>query len=149
MPSPEPSPNADHTSLPEDFWLGVQQFNQGSYYRCHDTLEALWMAAPMVEKPFYQGILQIAVGLYHLQNHNWRGAAILLGEGSSRLLPFEPAYDQVDVSDFVDQAMAWLGAVQQAGPAQVETMAAQLSAAVTDPSIKGDLPTPTLRRVSR
>jgi predicted metal-dependent hydrolase len=74
-------PPADETWPPPTFWQGIAQFNQGAFYDCHDTLEAVWMVAPTGEKPFYQGILQIAVGLYHLSNHNWRGAAILLGKG--------------------------------------------------------------------
>ncbi|NEQ23504.1 MAG: DUF309 domain-containing protein, partial [Microcoleus sp. SIO2G3] len=30
---------------PEEFWQGVEQFNQQEFYACHDTLEALWMEA--------------------------------------------------------------------------------------------------------
>ena len=121
-----PPPDDSSPSPPDPFVLGLQQFNQGQYYDCHDTLEAIWMAAPTPEKPFYQGILQIAVGLYHLQNHNWRGAAILLGEGSNRLLPFEPVYRQIDITGLVDQATSWLEALQQSGPEQVADVAAQL-----------------------
>ncbi|MEO1592612.1 MAG: DUF309 domain-containing protein [Cyanobacteria bacterium J06632_22] len=129
-------------SSADQFWLGIEQFNQGDYYDCHDTMEAIWMSASTSEKPFYQGILQIAVGLYHLQNHNWRGAAILLGEGSSRLLPFEPAYQRTNVSDLIDQAQDWLKAVQQAGPEQIATVAAQLTTAHTA------LHPPKIRRAS-
>ena len=56
--------------MPDEFWQGVEQFNAGQYYACHDTLEALWIEAAEPEKTFYQGILQIAVALYHLSNHN-------------------------------------------------------------------------------
>ena len=119
--------DATAPDLPAPLKQGIEQFNQGDYYDCHDTLEAIWMEAPTHEKPFYQGILQIAVGLYHLQNHNWRGAAILLGEGSSRLLPFEPMYSQVDVTNLIDQANDWLSALQQTGPEQVAAVAAQLT----------------------
>ncbi|MEL6325533.1 MAG: DUF309 domain-containing protein [Cyanobacteria bacterium J06626_23] len=118
--------SADELSLPDEFWQGLAQFNRGDYYDCHDTLEALWIEAPAVDKPFYQGILQISVGFYHLRNCNWRGAAILLGEGSSRLCPFEPNYGQVDVADLVDQSTDWLTALQQTGPERVAEIAQQL-----------------------
>ncbi|MEO0457256.1 MAG: DUF309 domain-containing protein [Cyanobacteria bacterium P01_A01_bin.114] len=120
-------PPADIDSLPDDFWIGVEQFNQGDYYACHDTLEALWMDAIAPQKPFYQGILQIAVGLYHLGNQNWHGAAILLGEGSHRLAPFEPAFGGIDVAGLVDQAHVWLGALQQTGPTGIQTLARALT----------------------
>ena len=57
-------------NLPQEFWEGVEQFNLGQFYACHDTLEALWIEALEPEKTFYQGILQIAVALYHLENEN-------------------------------------------------------------------------------
>jgi hypothetical protein len=102
---------------------GIALFNQGHYYDCHDVLEALWMEADSVDKPFYQGILQIAVGLYHLGNHNWQGASILLGEGVNRLRPFEPAYRGIAVARLVDCGWAWLMALQQAGTNQVANLA--------------------------
>lgn len=119
----QPAP-PDHT---EALQVGITQFNQGDFYACHDTLEAIWMVAPMPEKPFFQGILQLAVALYHLSNHNWQGAAILLGEGMNRLEPFEPSYRNVDVTHLLDCADAWLAALQQQGPEQVALMAEALA----------------------
>ena len=116
------------SSVSDDVQLhtGIQQFNQGDYYACHDTLEAIWMEAEVVEKPFFQGILQLAVALYHLGNHNWHGTAILLGEGIRRLEPFEPSYRGVDVTALLDCASAWLEAVQQLGVEQVVALAEAL-----------------------
>ncbi|MGB7248464.1 MAG: DUF309 domain-containing protein [Phormidesmis sp.] len=102
--------------LPEQLKTGVCEFNQGDFYACHDTLEAAWMEAENAEKPFYQGILQIAVAFYHLGNLNWRGGAILLGEGISRLRKFEPSHQGIAVEALVDDSVEWLGLVQAAGP---------------------------------
>lgn len=111
-------------SVDPRFREGVALFNQGDYYACHDVLEAIWMEASTLEKPFFQGILQIAVGLYHLGNHNWRGASILLGEGVNRLRPFEPTYGGIDVERLVDCGWAWLTALHQSGPERVADVAA-------------------------
>lgn len=105
---------------------GIALFNQGDYYACHDMLEAIWMEAMTSDKPFYQGILQIAVGLYHLSNHNWQGASILLGEGVNRLRPFEPSYAGVDVERLVDCGWAWLTALHQVGRDRVIEVAAAI-----------------------
>ena len=117
-----------NVSSPEtDAWqTGIEQFNQGDYYACHDTLEAIWMTATIPEKPFFQGVLQLAVALYHLGNHNWHGTAILLGEGIRRLEPFEPSYRAIDVTDLLDCASAWLELTQQLGADQVALMAEAL-----------------------
>jgi len=94
---------------------GIDEFNSGQFYACHDTLEAIWMDVDQAEKPFYQGILQVAVAFYHLGNLNWRGGAILLGEGINRLRRFEPTYEGVNVEVLVDQSFEWLEWVQSAG----------------------------------
>lgn len=111
---------------PTDFWVGIKQFNQGEYYACHDTLEAIWMNAQTINKGFYQGILQIAVGLYHLSNLNWQGAAVLLGEGIHRLNAYEDSYGGIDVANLVNQANDWLTALQRSGPERIQQIAAVL-----------------------
>jgi predicted metal-dependent hydrolase len=102
-------------AVPEEFWQGVEQFNQGQFYACHDTLEALWLPSTEPQKTFYQGILQIAVALYHLGNYNWRGAVILLGEGINKLQRYPPTYAEIDVDGLLTSSAALLTALQQAG----------------------------------
>lgn len=134
--SPKSSPPND---LPEDkmedpdeavpeasLAKGIAEFNTQQFYACHDTLEAVWMAAENAEKPFYQGILQISVAFYHLGNLNWRGGAILLGEGLGRLRKFEPSHEGVDVEALVDEAVEWLTLVQAAGPEGVAALMAEM-----------------------
>jgi uncharacterized protein len=106
--------------LPAEFWQGFEQFNQGDFYACHDTLEAVWIESPVFEKNFYQGILQVAVSLYHLSNHNWRGAVILLGEGLNRLRKYPPDFGGIDVDEFITQAAELLSALQTAGSDRVQ-----------------------------
>lgn len=106
-------------AVPQEFWQGVEQFNQGQFYACHDTLEALWIEATEPQKTFYQGILQIAVALYHLGNSNWRGAVILLGEGINRLRRYPPTYAGIDVDELLTSSAALLTALQQAGPEKI------------------------------
>jgi uncharacterized protein len=140
--------------LPPEFWHGVSQFNQRQFYACHDTLEALWITAAEPEKTFYQGILQIAVGLYHLDNLNWKGAVILLGEGLYRLRNYDPEHGGVDVDQFRDESSDILSWLQAAGPEQVEQCRQQLGypteAAIAKAEAAADVavpPIPSLRRL--
>jgi predicted metal-dependent hydrolase len=84
------------------------------------------MNAQTINKGFYQGILQIAVGLYHLSNLNWQGAAVLLGEGIHRLNAYEDSYGGIDVANLVNQANDWLTALQRSGPERIQQIAAVL-----------------------
>ena len=110
--------DAIEADFPAEFWQGVEQFNAGEFYACHDTLEAVWIEAAEADKKFYQGILQIAVALYHLGNQNLRGAVILLGEGSNRLRAYSVGYVQIDISDFIQQAIELLTDLQTHDPQQ-------------------------------
>lgn len=64
---------------------GVHLFNTGEYYKCHDVFEELWNRAREPERGIIHGILQCAVGMYHLSNQNHRGAMVEFGEGVSKL----------------------------------------------------------------
>ena len=111
---------------PETFWLGIRQFNQRQFYDCHDTLEAIWIEAPELDKKFYQGILQVAVGCYHLSNLNQRGATILLGEGVKRLSEYQPVYYDINVAQLVTESYSLLAQLQQLSPEEIETFAKEL-----------------------
>jgi uncharacterized protein len=133
-------------TIPQEFWQGVDQFNQRQFYMCHDTLEAVWVEADFEDKNFYQGILQVAVAFYHLENHNWRGAVILMGEGLKRLSDYAPVYAEIDVEELMTETLMVLRHLQATGADQIESVSAQLrneSAAIA-PAIG----IPTIRRVT-
>ncbi len=117
--------------MPADYWLGIDQFNQREFYACHDTLEAVWINAPPADKNFFQGILQIAVALYHLGNENQRGALILLGEGIHRLRSYPEDYGAIAVDSLVEATVTLLKQLQVATPTQIQAIAQQLQAGHT------------------
>ena len=67
------------------FIKGLSLFNSGDWYLCHDLLEELWHETYGSKRQFLQGLLQIAVAQFHLQNGNKNGAKILYGEALGRL----------------------------------------------------------------
>jgi len=109
-----------------EFERGIAEFNQQQFYACHDTLEAIWIDAEEVDKRFYQGILQVAVGCYHLSNDNLRGAIILLGEAVRRLCDYQPDYEEVNVELLLEQSVDLLQTLQQLQPEQTQDFWQQL-----------------------
>lgn len=62
----------------------LREFNVSrDYYECHEVMETLWLEEG--RRPFYQGLLQIAVGLYHHENANVSGAVKLMESGIAKL----------------------------------------------------------------
>ena len=92
---------------------------RGRPFFAHDVLEAAWKAAPAPERPLWQGLAQVCVGLTHLQRGNPVGAARLLRRGADRLEEHLRAggaatYD-VDVARTVASARARADAVEAGG----------------------------------
>lgn len=125
---------------PPEFWQGVEQFNQQQFYACHDTLEALWMEAVEPQRSFYQGILQIAVALYHLGNQNFRGAIILLGEGMNRLRHYQPTFAEIDVAQLLDRSRTLQAKLQQFQSEQSAEQLSELSHQIYQDHSVNDLP---------
>lgn len=78
--------------LPREFYEGLDQFNRREYFLCHETLEGLWIAERGSVRELFQGVIQIAVGCYHLvARHNFRGATRKLDAGARRIARAGPA----------------------------------------------------------
>jgi len=101
--------------LPDLVLQGIEEFNRGEFFECHEYLEEARMHESGRVRYLYQGILQVGVGFYHLQNGNWRGATGLLRNGTSRLKEFEPATLGVDVAKLVSQSERCLQQLETLG----------------------------------
>jgi len=62
----------------------VYYFNvERDYFECHEVMEELWLEEG--RSPIFQGLLQIAVGLYHYRNGNVSGSIKLFNQGIAKL----------------------------------------------------------------
>lgn len=79
---------------------GIAEFNSGEFYECHETLEEYWQTLPvdLPDRQMVQGIIQIAVGFYHLARNNVKGAVKLFTRGNQRLQGFLPGAAGLDLS---------------------------------------------------
>jgi hypothetical protein len=89
-PLPPGAPNALEPEAPartpeEALARGIEHFNAGRYFQAHEAWEEGWHPAPELERDFWQGLTQVAVGLTHRQRGNPHGAATLLRRGARRL----------------------------------------------------------------
>ncbi len=90
---------------PEKLTQALTLFQNGEFFECHEVLEDLWQPLPPGdEKTFYQGIIQVAVGRYHLKNGNMVGARNKLKAGLEKLRPLaktDPFKRWLDLSHFI------------------------------------------------
>ena len=112
----EEEPNEGvRAEVPELVLKGMDEFNKGEFYECHEYLEEAWMQEPGRVRFLYQGILQVGVGFYHLKNGNWRGATGLLRNGTARLKEFEPETLGIDVVRLVRECERCLRELEELG----------------------------------
>jgi hypothetical protein len=98
----------DLTALPEEVRRGVVLFEAGLYFACHEYFETLWGRTGDAASDLYQGIIQIAVAMRHLESHNVRGAIILLHYGMGRLQRYPAVYQGLSLAAWLERLKALL-----------------------------------------
>jgi predicted metal-dependent hydrolase len=93
-PIPEPSLSSEEWAAIQK---GVVEFNARAFFECHDTLEDVWAGVRGPSRGFFQGLIQAAVGFYHLSRENRVGAARLFGRALGRLEPYPERYAGFEV----------------------------------------------------
>ena len=94
----------DEVEIARLFGQGVASFNGVRYWHAHEDWETLWRAADEEDRDFYQGLIQVAAGLLHLQRRNLRGARNKLTEGLAKLRRYEPAHNGIFVNELIGEA---------------------------------------------
>jgi len=110
----------------QELLFAIEQFNAGEWFQCHETLEELWVGAKGELRPFYQGLLQLAVALHHWRNGNFRGAVILLEGGSGLLGQVPPVCLGVDAAALVARARQLLQALNELGEERMAKLPPEL-----------------------
>ena len=95
---------------------GINLFNARDFFECHEVIELAWNEEPGPVRVMYQGILQIGVACYHIQNKNWRGAMKLLERGLPKTRRFAPGCMGINLAQLLDEAEAIRQALIRLGP---------------------------------
>ena len=88
---------------------GIQEFNDGDYFECHETLEDVWLIEIGPDRSFYQGLLQLSVGCFHLLNRNYLGAESQWSKAHAKLKDFGDQHLGVDLKSLTEQILRCQG----------------------------------------
>ncbi len=92
----------------------IDYFNNGYFFEAHDTFEELWMDDRDEAKRFYQGLVQLSTGFYHLVMKNLKGAESQLTKGIQKLSAYPSVYRGVFVSQIIAEAEKCVEQIQRA-----------------------------------
>ena len=102
------------------FRKGVDEFNRGYFFECHDTLEEMWAGVRGPSRDFFQGLIQVSVAFYHLGNGNLPGAQSMLERALKRFGKYPSPYFGFDLDAHRAELRGWLDRIA-AGDASVES----------------------------
>lgn len=105
--------------LPKLALGGIEKFNQGAYYACHDELEEAWRQEEGPGRDLYRGLLQIAVAYYQIERGNYRGATKMLLRMRQWLHPLPAVCQGVNVAKVLLDANAVQDALIALGPERI------------------------------
>ena len=91
---------------------GVELFNSGHFFECHEVLEEEWTPERGPRRLFLQALIHIAVGLYHIQRSNADGAMRQLRKGLRKLAGYLPLCEGIDTARLYGEALAVLQRVE-------------------------------------
>lgn len=115
--SAPPEPRLDPHER-RQFDRGVDEFNRGFYFECHDTIEDLWAGLRGPSRDFFQGLIQVSVAYYHLGNGNPAGAESMMRRALKRFERYPDRYFGFDLAgqrEALRRALERIGRGEEAG----------------------------------
>jgi uncharacterized protein len=112
----------------------IYYFNiERDYFECHEVMEALWLEEG--RNPIFQGLLQIAVGLYHHRNGNVSGSIKLFSQGIAKLEAQPDILHGIKLQKLVGDARIYVEKLNRLEEEPFEFY--DLDIEVTDPVLEG------------
>lgn len=92
---------------------GLELLNRGAFFEAHEVLEDVWRAAPVEDRAFLQGIIQVAVALHHYGGGNAEGARSVIARAARNLEPYPATYGSIDLAELRDAIEHWQKALNE------------------------------------
>ena len=102
------------------------------YFECHEVMEELWLEEGRDAR--YQGLLQIAVGLYHHRNGNPSGSVKLFSAGIAKLQGVDEAPFGIRLHKLVLEAAEYVEKLERLAEEPFDFY--DLNIEITDPTLR-------------
>jgi predicted metal-dependent hydrolase len=99
---------------------GIEMFNEGHYYKCHDYLEEAWMEDQGPGRDLYRAILQVGIAYFQIERGNYRGALKMLLRVHQWLAPLPAVCRGVNVTRLREDVANVQDAVTALGPESLD-----------------------------
>jgi predicted metal-dependent hydrolase len=105
---------------PRDYFQeGIDLFNAGHFFECHEAWEYVWNRSAGEEKIAIQGLIQAAVAILHLERGNREGAESLYAKARAKLDPLPDNFRQVAIAELRESLEEFFRSARAANVAAV------------------------------
>ena len=94
---------------------GIDLFNRGEFFVCHEVLEEIWTPSEQPERWFLQSLIHFAVGFYHHQRGNSVGAVRQLNKGLRKIQNYLPEWGGVRTAEIEQEVRRCLPVIEGGG----------------------------------
>src|SRR5208337_1870887 len=95
---------------------GIELFNSAEFFAAHEVLEEVWRDAPLGEKKFFQGLVQVAVAFHHHSTENYIGMRSVLRRAMSNLEKYPANTHGIDLQPLLESLACWGHAIDHNSP---------------------------------
>jgi predicted metal-dependent hydrolase len=95
---------------------GVNLFNQRRFFEAHETWEILYQDAEKNDKPFLEGLIQLAAACRLIDDFGEiKGPVKLIYQALIRFENYQPTYLEIKVADLAATMEAWAKELEASG----------------------------------
>tara|TARA_Y100000588_G_C14016748_1_gene822392 strand:+ start:336 stop:710 length:375 start_codon:yes stop_codon:yes gene_type:complete len=106
--------NTQEDKIKEKLFLdGIKAFESHEFYDAHEYWEDLWSDYRLVDAKFIQGLIQLAVGYFHITNLNRNGAIGLFNKCIPKLREYCPEYRGIDIDNIINSVLSSLDYINE------------------------------------
>jgi len=105
--------------LPPLVRKGLEEFNAGEYFECHETLEHAWNEEAGPVREVYRAILQIGVAYLQIQRGNYAGARKMFLRSVQWFAPLPDRCQGIDIAQLRADAAAVRAHLETLGPERI------------------------------
>jgi predicted metal-dependent hydrolase len=92
---------------------GIRLFNDSRFFECHEVLEDLYRQSADENKPFLEGLIQLAAAFrLYCDFAEVRGPVRMIHQALIRLENYQPRFLQIQVQHLCQAAEAWTKAME-------------------------------------
>jgi uncharacterized protein len=100
----------------EAYLRGISLFNNAKFFDAHEALEDVWRAAPLENKKFLQGLIQVAVAFHHYSTGNRVGMRSVLERAIKNLAQPAGSFGRIQLSSLLHSLVQWREALDHTSP---------------------------------